>query len=66
MILNVERTIAARTKVCVSVRVYLRVSFRVYRQVKEVFMTPKHFKPDLGGREIQDIGMKPLDYWHRG
>jgi len=52
MILNDKRTLAARTKVCVCVTVYLTVSFRVYRRVKEVFMTPKPFKPDLGGRDV--------------
>lgn len=52
MILNDERTLAARTKVYACVTVYLTVSFRVYREVKVVFMTPKPFKPDLGGREV--------------
>jgi len=49
MILNDERTLAARKNVYVSVTVYPTVSFRVYGEVKEVFMTPKLFKPDLGG-----------------
>ena len=52
MILNDERTLAARKKVYVCVTVYPTVSFRVYREVKEVFMTPKPFKADLGGREV--------------